>query len=441
VAPQVRYAKNGDVQLAYQVLGTGPLELVWVTGFVWHLEIVWEEPAVQRFFERLGSFARVLIYDKREQGLSDRLGQPPTLEQGMDDLHAVLDAAGFEQPALFGVSEGGPMAALFAATYPERTRALALYGTYPRILSAPGYDGGVDRDVLEGFLSLVESQWGSPDLATVFAPSVAGDERFLAWWGRALRAGTSPRGARDLIRMYFDIDVRDILPAIEVPALVLHRTGDMVAPVAGGRAFAELIPGARFVELPGNDHLPMVGDIDALIDEVEEFLTGTHADREPDRVLATVLFTDIVGSTERAVQMGDRRWRDLLAAHDDLSKRVVGAYRGRYVKSTGDGVLASFDGPARAIRAACTMRSRARELGVELRAGLHTGECEVLGEDIGGLAVHIGARVGAKAGAGEVLVTRTVADLVAGSGLELEDRGVHELKGVPGEWGLLAVPD
>ena len=250
MAPPVHYAKNGDVQLAYQVIGDGPLELVWVTGFVWHLEIVWEEPAIVRFFERLASFSRVLIYDKREQGLSDRLGQPPTLEQGMDDLLAVLDAAGFEQSAIFGVSEGGPMAALFAATYPERTRALALYGTYARILAAPDYEGGVDRGVLEAFLHVVETQWGSPFMAAAFAPSIADDERFLAWWGRALRAGASPRGARDLIRMYFDIDVRDILPALKVPALVLHRTGDLVSPVASGRTLASLIPGARFAARP-----------------------------------------------------------------------------------------------------------------------------------------------------------------------------------------------
>ena len=440
MAPPIRYARSGDIRLAYQVIGDGPLDLALVFGFVSHLEMWWDEPAVTRFFERLGSFARVVLWDKRDQGLSDRLGQPPTLEQGMDDLHAVLDAAGFERPALLGVSEGGPMATLFAATYPERTRALVLYGTYPKILAAPDYEGGVPRDVLDKFLAFAEEHWGEPILADAFAPSLADDQRFRVWWARALRAAASPRTASNLIRMYYDVDVRHVLPALNVPALVIHRTGDLIAPVAGGRTFAERIPGAKYVELPGNDHVPMAGDMDALVDEVEEFLTGTHAVREPDRVLATILFTDIVGSTERAAQMGDRRWRDLLAAHDDLSKRVVSSFRGRYVKSTGDGVLASFDGPARAIRAACTMRSRARELGVELRAGLHTGECEVLGEDIGGLAVHIGARVGAKAAAGEVLVTRTVADLVAGSGLELEDRGVHALKGVPGEWGLLAVP-
>ncbi len=435
----IRYAHNGDVDLAYQVVGDGPLDLAFVPGFVFHQELVWEYPPVRRFFERLASFSRLILWDKREQGLSDRLGQPPTLEQSMDDLRAVLDAAGSERPALFGVSEGGPMTSLFAATHPERVRSLVLYGSWARILESDDYPEGQPREELDRFMAIASDNWGGPAVAEFFAPSMAGDDRFLAFWARILRAGSSPRGARELIRMYYDVDVREVLPTLSAPALVVQRSDDRVATPRQGRVLSQLIPDSRFVEIPGGDHLFFEGDTEALLDEVESFLTGTQAEREPERSLLTVLFTDIVGSTKRAAELGDRRWRDLLAEHDAVAARTLEEYRGRLVKTMGDGILATFDGPARAIRCARAFLTRARELGVRLRAGLHTGEAELLGDDVGGLAVHIGARASAAAGADEVIVTRTVVDLVAGSGLEFEDRGEHELKGVPGLWRLLAV--
>jgi class 3 adenylate cyclase len=436
-----RYAVNGDVSLAYEVTGDGEIDLVFVTGFTGHLEVFMEDPAVARFMRRLASFSRLIRYDKRDQGLSDRLGRPPTLEESMDDLRAVMDAAGSERAALLGVSEGGPMCQLFAATYPERTQALVLYGTYARLLSAPDFDIGVDEALFDRFTEMLRREWGGPVALPMFAPSMAGDAAFAGWWAKLLRSSTSPRGAAELMDLYRQIDTRAILPAIRVPTLILHRSGDIAAPVAHARYLAEHIPGARYVELPGVDHIPSVGDQDAILGEIEEFLTGVRHEREPERVLATVLFTDIVGSTERAAELGDRRWRDLLARHDELVRRQVERHRGRVVKNIGDGVLATFDGPARAIDAARTVRDAVRELGIEVRAGLHTGECEAIGDDVGGVAVHIGARVSAQAATGEVLVSSTVKDLVFGSGLEFEDRGEVELKGVPGTWRLYAVAD
>ena len=437
--PQTHYAKSGEVNIAYQVVGEGPLELVFIPGFVSHLEVIWEIPPLSRLFERLASFARLILWDKREQGLSDRFGHVPTLEQGMDDLRAVMDAAGSERAALFGVSEGGPMSLLFAATHPERTQALVLYGTYARQMRAPDYPIGLPDSAHAQFAAMIERDWGSAAVLEVFAPSMADDPAFRQWWAHLLRAGTSPRGARNLVELYREIDVRHILPAISAPTLVLHRAGDRAVLAASGRYMADHIPGASYVELPGEDHVYFVGDTDALLDEVEEFLTGELHEREPDRVLATVLFCDIVGSTEQAAELGDRRWRDMLAEHEALVDRALARHRGHKIKTMGDGVLATFDGPARAIRCACALRDDVRRLGVRVRAGLHTGECEVMGEDIGGLAVHIGARVGASAEPDEVLVSRTVTDLVAGSGICFEDRGTHTLKGVPGDWQLYSV--
>jgi len=437
--PQTHYAKSGEVNIAYQVVGEGPLELVFIPGFVSHLEVIWEIPPLSRLFERLASFARLILWDKREQGLSDRFGHVPTLEQGMDDLRAVMDAAGSERAALFGVSEGGPMSVLFAATHPERTQALVLYGTYARQMRAADYPMGLSDSAHAQFAAMIERDWGSAAVLEVFAPSMADDPAFRQWWAQLLRAGTSPRGARNLVELYREIDVRHILPAISAPTLVLHRAGDRAVLAAAGRYMADHIPGASYVELPGEDHVYFVGDTDALLDEVEEFLTGELHEREPDRVLATVLFCDIVGSTEQAAELGDRRWRDVLAEHEALVDRALARHRGHKIKTMGDGVLATFDGPARAIRCACALREDVRPLGVRVRSGLHTGECEVMGEDIGGLAVHIGARVGASAEPDEVLVSRTVTDLVAGSGICFEDRGTHTLKGVPGDWQLYSV--
>ncbi len=438
MAPDIRYARNGDVSIAYQVTGDGPFDLVFVSGFVSHQEVMWDEPSAARIADRLGSFARLIRYDKRDQGLSDRLGRPPTLEESMDDLRAVMDAAGSERAALFGASEGGPMCQLFAATFPERVTALALYGTYARMVEGDGYDIGIASALLDGMSKIMVAEWGGPVALGMFAPSVAKDERFREYWGRLLRSASSPKSAVALMDLYRQIDTRSALSSISAPTLVMHRSGDRAAPVAWGRYLAEAIPGARYVELEGDDHLPMVNP-DEILDEVEEFFTGTRIDREPDRVLATVMFTDIVSSTERAAQLGDRRWRDLIESHDALVRRQLERHRGRAVKTLGDGFLATFDGPARGIRCAQAIREGVRALGVEIRAGLHTGELEVMGDDVGGMAVNIGARVGAKAEPGEVLVSSTVTDLVVGSGLEFTERGTHVLKGVPGEWRLYAV--
>ena len=403
-----------------------------------HLELALEYPATRRFFERLASFSRLVVYDKRGQGLSDRPDHPPTLEESMDDLRAVIDAAGLRRPAIFGISEGGPMALLFAASQPDRVSSLVLYGTYARVLQAPDYEFGFESDDVDGVIQLFREDWGGPVGVHLWAPSVADDEAFCDWWARFLRSGTSPRGAMELIRLYEQIDVRHALPAIEAPTLVLHKSGDLLVPHMHGEYLADHIPGARYVELPGADHLPFTEDADALLDEVEEFVVGTRSTRQPERRLATVLFTDIVGSTDRAASVGDRRWRDVTEMHDGLVRKALARHRGQEIKTMGDGFLASFDGPARAIRCAQAIVSEADRIGVQVRAGVHTGECDVVGNDLAGLAVNIGARVGALAEAGEVLVSQTVKDLVVGSGIEFEDRGTHTLKGVPGEWRLYA---
>ncbi|HXF31604.1 MAG TPA: adenylate/guanylate cyclase domain-containing protein [Solirubrobacterales bacterium] len=434
-----RYANSDGVSIAYQVHGEGPLDLVFVPGFVSHVELYWEEPSVARFFRRLASFSRLVLFDKRGQGLSDRPGRPPTLEESMDDLGAVMDAAGCERPAIFGISEGGPMSALFAASHPERVSSMVLYGTFPRIVKAPDFAQGVRGAALDDLYESLKREWGGPVAIDLWAPSVTDDPEFRRWWSRLLRQGTSPAGAIALIELYREIDVREVLSAIDVPALVLHRRDDRVVPVRQGEYLAEKIPGARYVELRGADHLAMIGDQDELLDEVEEFLLGSRRAHEPERALATVLFTDIVASTERAGELGDRRWRDLLERHDAVVRRQLGLYRGREVKTMGDGFLATFDGPTRAIRCACAIRDELARIGIEVRAGIHTGEVELIGDDVGGMAVNIGARIGALADAGEVRVSGTVKELVVGSGLEFAPRGTHTLKGAPGEWDLFAV--
>jgi class 3 adenylate cyclase len=438
-ASEIAYARNGEVSIAYQTVGTGPIDLALVGGFVGHLEIIWEFPPAARLLDRLASFSRLILWDKREQGLSDRLGQPPTLEQGMDDLRCVLDAVGSKRTALFGISEGGPLALLFAASFPDRVSSLALYGTYAKMTRTDDYPEGIPRKVLDGFLASVRTDWGAPGTLALWAPSQAGDEEAERHWRHLIRSGTSPAAATALIRMYYDIDVRPALPAVTAPALVLARREDRVVPVAMTRALARDLPEARYVELEGADHLPWTQDPDALLDEVEEFVTGTRREREPERMLATIMFTDIVGSTERAAGAGDREWRRMLERHDELVRRELGRYRGREIKQLGDGFFAAFDGPARAVQCAAAIAERVRPLGLEVRAGVHTGECEVLGQDLAGMAVHIGARVGACAEPGEVLVSGTVKDLVVGSELRFEDRGTRELKGVPGEWRLYAL--
>ena len=438
---ETHYAKSGDLHIAYQVVGGGASDLVLVPPFVSHVEHYWEEPTVARFLTRLASFSRLILFDKRGTGLSDRVppDRLPTLEQRMDDVRAVMDAAGSERAALFGPSEGGPMSALFAATYPERTTALILYGTFASTVRDATYPWAMDPEERRKVIEAIPEQWGQGAYVDLLAPGMAGDERFRRWWARLERLGASPGAAMALRRMNGEIDIRTTLSAIRVPTLVLHRTGDLDTSIEEGRYLAAHIPGAKFVDLPGADHLPWAGDQDAIVDEVEEFLTGVRPAAEPDRVLATVLFTDIVGSTTRAVELGDRRWRDLLFSHNAIVRHELDRARGREVKTVGDGFLATFDGPARAIRCACAIRDAVRGLGLAIRAGLHTGECELIGDDVGGIAVHIGARVMARARPYEVLVSSTVKDLVTGSGVEFQDRGMHRLKGVPGAWRLYGV--
>jgi class 3 adenylate cyclase len=436
---ETHYADSSGVKIAYQVHGAGPLDLVFVPGFVSHVELFWDDPRTARFLRRLTAIARVVIWDKREQGLSDRTGRPPTLEDSMDDLEAVIAASGCECPAIFGISEGGPMSALYAATHPDRVSSLILYGTFARIMAAADFPHGMPEEGMKRWGEIIQRDWGGPVGVGLWAPSMLGDAGFERWWSRLLRAGTSPAGAIALMDLYREIDVRPVLPAIDVPTLVLQRRDDRISRVGQGRYLAEAIPGAKYVELEGEDHLPVTGDQDALLDEVEEFLVGSRRAGDAERALATILFTDIVGSTEKAARLGDRGWRQLLERHDAAVRRALNLYRGREVKTMGDGFLATFDGPARAIRCAAALQEEVAGLGVEVRAGIHTGEVELIGDDVGGMAVNIGARIGALAGPGEVLVSSTVRELVVGSGLEFADRGVQTLKGAPGEWRLFAV--
>ena len=436
--PRTRYALSGDAHIAYQVFGEGDLDLVFVPGFVSNIEHYWEMPQVPDLLERLASFARVVMFDKRGTGLSDPVAGPPPLEQRMDDMQAVMDAAGVERAALYGISEGGPASVLFAAPYPDRTSALVLYGSTPRFRTDSDISWGATDEMIEMALAETSARWGDGALLRMFAPAAAAEPGMEEVWGRFQRASASPAMARAVVASLYEIDVRPILPTIRVPTLIMHRTGDLVAPVEGARLMAEKIPGARLVEFEGTDHVPFTGDFNPVLDEMEEFLTGTRHARPLDRVLATVMFTDIVDSTRLAADAGDRRWRGLIKRHDELTRRELDRYRGREVKTLGDGFLATFDGPARAIECACAIRDGVSAHGLEVRAGLHTGECELYGDDVRGMAVNIGARVGALAGANEVLVSSTVKDLVVGADLEFAERGEHELKGVPGKWRLYA---
>ena len=437
VEPDTRYALCGDVRVAYQVLGGGPRDLVLAPGLVSNLELAWERPSYERFMRRLAAFARVIVFDKRGSGLSDPVDEAATLEERMDDIRAVMDAAGCVRADVFGTSEGAAMAALFAASHPDRVSALVLFASFARFMQAVGYPWGFSREAWESAMQEGEQEmWGQG--LSLLTPSRLEDEALVRWWGRFERQSMSPRMARSALRLLGEFDIREILPTIHVPTLVIHRSDD-VLPVDGARWFAAQIPGARFVELAGDDHWPWISDPDEIVDEVEQFLTGERPVCELDRVLATVLFTDIVSSTERAASLGDRRWRDLLDQHDRLVRREVDRHRGQAVKSTGDGVLATFDGPARGINCARAICDQIRPLGIAVRAGLHTGECELRNGDVGGIAVHIGARVASMAAAGEVLVSSTVKDLVVGSGLSFSDRGLHSLRGAPGEWRIYAV--
>jgi pimeloyl-ACP methyl ester carboxylesterase len=437
---ETKYARSGDIHIAYQALGRGPLDLVYVPGWVSHVELAWEEPTLARFLRRFASFSRLITFDKRGTGLSDRVpnDQLPTLEERMDDLRAVMDAVGSERAALLGISEGGNLCALFAATYPERTTALVMYGTFAKRIWSPDYPWAPTPEKREQEYALVESEWGGlMDLAH-YVPSKIDDEEFARRLATYMRRAASPGAAVALLRMNTQIDIRAILPTISVPTLVIHRTGDLDVNVEEGRWLAEQIAGARFVELSGDDHLPWVGDQDAILDEIQEFLTGVRPILESDRVLSTLLFTDIVSSTELADRLGDRAWIELLERHHAMVRRELTRFRGREVDTAGDGFFATFDGPARAIRCALNVVEAGHQLGIKIRAGLHTGEIEVTGPKIGGIALHIGSRVAAIAKPGEVLVSSTVKDLVAGSRIRFVDRGNHVLKGVPGEWHLFA---
>ena len=441
VQPTTRYARSGSVSIAYQVVGDGPRDIVSVGGWVSHLEAGWDEPRQARFRRRLASLGRLILFDKRGTGMSDRVADRdlPTLEQRMDDVRAVMDAAGCERAAIVGQSEGACMAMLFAATYPERTSALITIGAYARRVWDQEYPWAPTPEERQKFFDWIEREWGSEIDPGTIAPSLASDEAFKQAFARSLRLSASPGSALALAKMNTQIDVRQVLPTIRVPTLVLHRTGDQDANVAEGRYIAERVPGAKFVELPGVDHLPWAGNQEDILDEIEEFLTGIRPAAEPDRMLATVLSTDIVGSTERAAALGDKAWRDVLDRHHASVRAELTRFRGHEVATTGDGFLATFDGPARAVRCAAAIRDRLRESGLEVRAGVHTGECERMGDNIGGLAVHIGSRVAGLAGPGEVLASSTVRDLVSGSGIVFEDRGAHTLKGIPGEWHVFRV--
>ena len=436
---KTRYTKSGDLNIAFQVVGEGPPDLFYVPTWVGQVEVLVEEPSVHAFMERVCEFARVISFDRRGAGLSDPWLGVPTLEEQMDDVLAVMAAAGSERTALMASLEGGPLAMLFAATHPDKVSALVLYCTFSRSRWAPDYDWVPSDEERQARIDASVVQWGSGAVPAALAPSKADDPAFIEWAGRMERYSASPGTIRTIMEAIGETDVRHVLPSIRVPTLIMHRRDDSFLMVEHSRYLAEHIPGARYVELEGTDSLFSAGDSEAILGEVEEFLTGERHQREPDRVLATVLFTDICRSTERAAEMGDSAWRDVLERHDRVVNREVLRHRGRAVKSTGDGVLATFDGPARAIRAATTIGEEVRRLGIEIRAGLHTGECEVMGDDVGGLAVHIGARVMGRAGPGEVLVSSTVKDLVVGSGIDFEERGAHELRGVPGEWRLFAV--
>jgi pimeloyl-ACP methyl ester carboxylesterase len=435
--PETHYAKSGDVNIAYQVSGHGPSDMVLVPGFVSHVDADWDHPGMAHLLERLGSFNRLIRLDKRGTGLSDRPGGLPDLETRMDDVRAVMDAAGSEKAVLFGYSEGGPMCILFAATYPQRTESLVLHGAYAKRRDPDDdYPWAPAREARAAAAAEIERMWGYDSDLGVMAPNA--DEALVQWWNRRARAAASPAAARDLLLMNSQIDVRHVLSSISVPTLVLHRTGDRDSRIEEGRYIAAHIPGARFVELAGDDHVPFVNP-DQIVDEIEEFLTGVRPAPDPDRVLATVVFTDVVKSTETAAELGDRRWGFLLESHQRVVRDALNRFRGREIATAGDGFLATFDGPARAVRFALAAAEGNRALGLDMRAGVHTGEIELAGDDVRGIAVHIGARVAALAGAGEVLVSSTVRDLVAGSGIEFEERGVYQLKGVPGEWRLYSV--
>lgn len=439
--PETRYAKTADgVHIAYQVVGSGPIDLIFANSWCSHVEVSWSRPSVMRFYEDISSFCRLILFDKRGTGLSDPVSGVPTMEDRLDDMRAVLDANGSERAALLGTSEGACACIMFAATYPERATQMVLFSPFIVGLADEECPWAWTADFWNLLRDAMETSWGTPDGSGVefAAPSLSSDERAREWYAHYWRSAASPSAAVALLEVNTRIDIRPVLPAVRVPTLVLHRTEETWININYGRYTAAKIPGAKLVELPGTDHYPWEENSEVVVGEIEEFLTGARTHRGHDRVLATVLFTDIVDSTQEAIAAGDRRWRELLDAHDDMVRRQLERFGGHEVKSTGDGFLATFDGPARGIRCAHAINAGARRLGIRVRAGLHTGELERRGSDVGGIAVHIGSRVAARAQPDEVLVSSTVKDLVAGSGIEFDERGEHPLKGVPEKWRLFA---
>jgi pimeloyl-ACP methyl ester carboxylesterase len=433
---ETRYAKSGELNIAYQVFGDGDVKMVFIPGWASNVENIWTLPEFTEFAEKMAQFARVIVLDRRGTGLSDPVVNPPTLEERMDDVRAVIDAAGWERAVIWGISEGGPMAMMFAATYPHRVQALVLYGTFARFSRANDYPHGYPSEVNEKWVADLEATWGSGELSRSFAPSMSNDAATMRILARLERMAMSPGTARKLFGLLTQTDVRHVLPAIRVPTLILHRSEDKPVRIGHARYLAERIAGAKYVELPGADHMPMMGDVDALLGEVREFLTGERAAPESDRILATILFCDIVDSTRRATELGDHEWKKLLLQFYAMVDGKLHHFRGRKLDTAGDGLFAAFDGPARAARCGAALVGAAKALSLQIRVGVHTGECEVLGEKYSGIAVHLGARVASAAEPGQVLVTSTVKDLVVGSGIHFEDLGPRTLKGVPDQWRL-----
>jgi class 3 adenylate cyclase len=424
-APRTRYAKSGQVHIAYQVFGDGPVDIVMAPGFVSHIDNYWTEPRLARWLERLARGCRVVLFDKRGTGLSDSVPELPAMDERMDDVRAVMDAVGIDKAAIFGISEGGSLAAFFAACHPEKCTALVLYGAFARFT-----DWFATEEELQALFDYIDSDWGSGESLPLFAPTLAKDQMLKEWWGRFERLGANPAAAIALMRMNSQIDISHVMPSIRVPTLVLHRTEDTTINIHGGRELARLIPNAELVEFPGQDHLPFVGDTaDEFVDEIHRFLVGSKPPAVSERTLATVLFTDIVGSTQKAEALGDQRWRDVIGAHDEIVRQELQRFRGREIKSLGDGFLTAFDGPGRAVRCAVAIAEAVGRLGIEVRVGLHTGEVELSDRDVHGIAVHIASRVVEQAGAGEVYVSRTVRDLVAGSGIRFRGLGQRHLAG------------
>lgn len=435
---EVRYAANGDVRIAYTVVGDGPIDLVYTAGIWSNLDVMWEEPRSARFLNRLASFSRLIVFDMRGVGLSDRGKEPPFLESQMDDMSAVMAAAGSERAVIFGGARGGAMSILFAATYPERVRELILYSAVPKTVRTDDFPSGKTAEEQREFFERFIAEMGTGENLDLQGPSGLEDPRFVRWWARFERLVASPSAYRELAAIFTDLDVRAVLPSIQAPTLVLQRLGDRITPAPQARYLADTIPGARLVEFSGEDHIPWLGDGDAIVDEVGLFVTGSRPAPSVDRVLSTVLFTDIVGSTERQAEMGDRAWKELVLAHHDIVRDGLARWRGVENDTAGDGFFATFDGPARAVQCALEVAERVRSLGIEIRAGVHTGECEIVDGKHGGIAVATGARISSLAGPSQVLASQTVKDLVAGSGLVFVDHGEHSLKGVPQPWHLYA---